>query len=487
MSITYTFRRRDSRGFTNAGSGVTFTVAVGPRGPNLITDSTAIGTLTEAVADALHLIASNAAGTQARKVAITSVVRALLQATTAAQARTAIGTDAAGDTRPPAAHTHPASAISDSTAVGRSLLTAADSAAARSAIGAGTGNALTSGTLAQFAATTSAELAGVLTDETGSGGGFVRATGPTLTTPIISGATAGRVAIITTGGVVADDAGLTYVSATPRLKIGTTSSFDVRLGVGGNSATTGFTGRDVNAIGISIGGTRRFDFASAALRLHNDWSIAWSGDPGVDPENIGISRVDSNTIEVNNGTRTGSGGAPRGLSVSTLTVATGATGGTGISVTGTGSNVEQIRITTGLGGAVPAIVLSQGAGGIPSGSVELSFSSPKLGLRRTGLDHFCYYSTATGDTVLDSVFGGAGAEIRSGGTLRIRATSAGTAITGPLTLGTYTVATLPSASANAGAFAQVTDSNSTTNGNTVAGGGSNRVPVFSNGTNWIIK
>jgi hypothetical protein len=54
-------------------------------------------------------------------------------------------------------------------------------------------------------------------------------------------------------------------------------------------------------------------------------------------------------------------------------------------------------------------------------------------------------------------------------------------------LGTYTVATLPSASANAGAFAQVTDSNSTTNGATVAGGGADRVPVFSNGTNWIIK
>jgi hypothetical protein len=38
----------------------------------------------------------------------------------------------------PSAHTHPASAISDSTATGRSVLTAADAASARSAIGAGT-------------------------------------------------------------------------------------------------------------------------------------------------------------------------------------------------------------------------------------------------------------------------------------------------------------------------------------------------------------
>lgn len=44
--------------------------------------------------------------------------------------------------------------------------------------------------LSAFAATTSAELAGVLSDETGSGGGFVRATSPTLTTPDIGVATA---------------------------------------------------------------------------------------------------------------------------------------------------------------------------------------------------------------------------------------------------------------------------------------------------------
>lgn len=44
------------------------------------------------------------------------------------------------DARTPTAHTHPASAISDSTATGRSLLTAADAAAARAAIGAGTSN-----------------------------------------------------------------------------------------------------------------------------------------------------------------------------------------------------------------------------------------------------------------------------------------------------------------------------------------------------------
>jgi hypothetical protein len=54
--------------------------------------------------------------------------------------------------------------------------------------GPGTGDALTTGTLAQFAATTSAQLAGVMTDETGSSGGGVLVFGntPTLITPVIA-------------------------------------------------------------------------------------------------------------------------------------------------------------------------------------------------------------------------------------------------------------------------------------------------------------
>jgi len=51
----------------------------------------------------------------------------------------------------------------------------------------------------------------------------------------------------------------------------------------------------------------------------------------------------------------------------------------------------------------------------------------------------------------------------------------------------YTVSTLPSAAAlGLGARAFVTDANSTTFAATVVGGGSNIVPVYSNGTNWKI-
>jgi hypothetical protein len=51
----------------------------------------------------------------------------------------------------------------------------------------------------------------------------------------------------------------------------------------------------------------------------------------------------------------------------------------------------------------------------------------------------------------------------------------------------YKVADLPSAvTATAGARTFVSDSSVTTFNSTVAGGGANTVPVFSNGTNWKV-
>jgi len=51
----------------------------------------------------------------------------------------------------------------------------------------------------------------------------------------------------------------------------------------------------------------------------------------------------------------------------------------------------------------------------------------------------------------------------------------------------YTVATLPTASTtNAGTRTFVSDSTTTTFGATVTGGGTNTVPVYSNGTSWKV-
>ena len=65
-------------------------------------------------------------------------------------------------------------------------------------------------------------------------------------------------------------------------------------------------------------------------------------------------------------------------------------------------------------------------------------------------------------------------------------TAATATLSALLFVGAYTVATLPAAASNTGALAQATDSSVTTNGSTVAGGGANRVFVFSNGTNWKV-
>jgi hypothetical protein len=51
----------------------------------------------------------------------------------------------------------------------------------------------------------------------------------------------------------------------------------------------------------------------------------------------------------------------------------------------------------------------------------------------------------------------------------------------------YTVSTLPSASATGvGVRSFVSDANATTFNSVVAGGGTNKVPIFSDGTNWRI-
>jgi hypothetical protein len=70
----------------------------------------------------------------------------------------------------------------------------------------------------------------------------------------------------------------------------------------------------------------------------------------------------------------------------------------------------------------------------------------------------------------------------------MRITSAQFALfTGPVKTLSTTVSGLPSASgAGIGARAFVTDATATTFLSTVAGGGSNKVPVVSDGTNWLI-
>lgn len=70
---------------------------------------------------------------------------------------------------------------------------------------------------------------------------------------------------------------------------------------------------------------------------------------------------------------------------------------------------------------------------------------------------------------------------------RIALAGTNLALTGvPTTMQNYTVGTLPSATGSPYMKAFVSDANATTFNSVVAGGGANKVPVFSDGTNWRI-
>lgn len=103
---------------------------------------------------------------------------------------------------------------------------------------AGGGDALVANTLAQFAATTSLELKGVISDETGSGA-LVFATSPTLVTPALGTPSSGTLTNtsglpLTTG--ITDDAGCTG-SQLVRRNAGDTAWECVTAAGGGNAQT----------------------------------------------------------------------------------------------------------------------------------------------------------------------------------------------------------------------------------------------------------
>jgi hypothetical protein len=105
-----------------------------------------------------------------------------------------------------------------------------------------TGTLATTGNLSQFSATTSAQLAGVISDETGSGA-LVFANTPTLVTPVLGVATAtsvNKVAITApaTGSTLTIADGKTLTASNTLTFTGTDSS-SVAFGAGGTVAYTG--------------------------------------------------------------------------------------------------------------------------------------------------------------------------------------------------------------------------------------------------------
>jgi hypothetical protein len=142
---------------------------------------------------------------------------------------------------------------------------------------AGAGDALTSGTLAQFAATTSAQLAGVISDETGSGT-LVFNTSPTFVTPTLGAASATS---ISTNGSLTTMSSSSFTASSGYASIygftGAANSLTSGGVFNGTTTNNSFTGNLINTSYTGTGSGRAANFqitnASAsgtALRVLNN-------------------------------------------------------------------------------------------------------------------------------------------------------------------------------------------------------------------------
>ncbi len=175
----------------------------------------------------------------------------------------------------------------------------------------------------------------------------------------------------------------------------------------------------------------------------------------------------------------------------------GATGNAAIG--GTATSSAKLQISSGTPGTA--------ADGIQFGDGPTNINLYRLNSTTLKCDGYIYGGTGIGGTTaqfntaypLSSVDlairtrGGAANNIvfSSNGTTpgeTMRCTGTGhVQVSGTVRTSSYTVSALPSAATvGAGARAFVTDATATTFASTVAGGGTNKVPVVSDGTNWII-
>lgn len=188
----------------------------------------------------------------------------------------------------------------------------------------------TANTLAVFAATTSAQLAGVISDETGSGS-LVFANTPTLVTPVLGVATATSIN------------GLTITSSTGVLTITNAKTLSV-------SNTLTFTGTDASSVAFGTGGTVTYtsnklsvfaattsaELAGVISDETGSGSLVFANTPTLVTPVLGVATATS----INGLTITSSTG--------TLTITNGKTATFSNTLTFSGTDAKALVLTTGL-------------------------------------------------------------------------------------------------------------------------------------------
>jgi hypothetical protein len=248
-------------------------------------------------------------------------------------------------------------------AFAQTILDDPDASTVRATIGAGTGNgnALTSNPLSQFAATTSAQLAGVISDETGTGA-LVFGTSPTFVTPALGTPTSGTLTNATglpidagTSGTLpiarGGTAGITVAGALANLGI-------AKITGSPSFSTTSTSFSDVTGATITI--------PANVTAMFTSWIVTQSAN-AASGINVSITATNSPTISL---TRAQNNAAGTTINQSNITANDGGT--TLTTVTDVGSDIPcRILGTITTGGSASVIQLRLARGGASASNVTV--------------------------------------------------------------------------------------------------------------------
>lgn len=324
--------------------------------------------------------------------------------------------------------------------------------------GGGGGNAVTSGTLAQFAATTSAQLAGVISDEQGSGA-LVFANSPTLITPNLGTPSA---------------INLTNATALP-------------VTGGGTGAATATLGSIVAGTGSNTAATLPGNTAAYAKVLTQKGTGSVSAAPAwIAPASIPLVGLDPTGVaDANNDAVTGlisaqllaiaaAGGGVAFLPPGTFSITVAVSVPSNVTLRGAGIGRTVLKPTNGAtassgGGFVAFEGVSNAA--VEDLTVDMSLRPATINLCGDGIV-FCAASTASAAETIAYTGGAAGTHFRtglivkdvtSGATATIVKATPATATTGTLwvdnIVGTFGVHTITDSGAGSATGAAVSNPN----------------------------